>query len=136
MKKIHYESWIAKTFLWNNYSTITLTAFVCTKMSKEEMPQSVKNHECVHAKQWVEMFVIGWLLVFLLQVLFNVSEWLYILPFLAFYLWYGIECLIKSIILRKNAYKDISFEREARLAESDNSYLENCGYFEWVKLLF
>lgn len=57
------------------------------------MPQSVKNHECVHAKQWVEMFVIGWLLVFLLQVLFNVSEWLYILSFLAFYLWYGIECL-------------------------------------------
>lgn len=135
MKKIFYDSWIAKHLLFERFSTITLAAFVCTKMSKEEMPQSVKNHECVHAKQWVEMFVLGWLLVFLLQVSFNASEWLYILPFLAFYIWYGIECLIKSIILRKNAYKDISFEKEARLAESDNNYLENCGYFEWFKLL-
>lgn len=135
MKKIFYNSWIANHLLFKGYSTITLTAFVCTKLKEEEMPQSIKNHECVHAKQWVEMFVIGWLAVFVLQVLFNASEWLYLLPFLAFYLWYGLEYLIKSIILRKNAYSEISFEKEARLAESDNNYLENCDYFEWFKLL-
>lgn len=99
------------------------------------MPQSIKNHECVHARQWVEMFVIGWFAVFVMQILFNASEWLYVLPFLAFYLWYVIEVLIKSILLRKNAYHEVSFEIEAKLSENDNSYLENSGYFEWIKFL-
>lgn len=135
MKKIFYNSWIAKHLLFKGYSTITLTAFVCTKLSEEEMPQSIKNHECVHARQWVEMFVIGWFAVFVMQILFNASEWLYVLPFLAFYLWYVIEVLIKSILLRKNAYHEVSFEIEAKLSENDNSYLENSGYFEWIKFL-
>ena len=32
-----------------------------------------------------------------------------------------------------NAYKDISFEKEAKASENDNCYLENMGYFEWLK---
>lgn len=136
MKKIFYNSWLARKFLWADYTTITLAAFVCTKYkTKEEMPQKVRNHECVHARQWVEMFIIGWFAVFVMQILFNASEWLYVLPFLAFCLWYVIEVLIKSIILRKNAYHEVSFEREAKLSENDNSYLENSGYFEWIKFL-
>ena len=54
MKKIRYNSFIAK-LLWSEYNTITLAAWVCTKYkNKEEMPQRIRNHECTHARQWVE----------------------------------------------------------------------------------
>lgn len=50
MKKIVYDSKLAHLILWANYSTITLTAFVFTEFkNKNEMPQSVRNHECTHA---------------------------------------------------------------------------------------
>lgn len=32
-------------------------------------------------------------------------------------------------------YQAISFEREARLAEKDNNYLENSKYFSWLKFI-
>lgn len=45
MKKIRYNSFIAK-LLWSEYNTTTLAAWVCTKYkNKEEMPQRIRNHE-------------------------------------------------------------------------------------------
>ena len=52
-----------------------------------------------------------------------------------FYVLYGLEWVIKSLLKWKNAYKDISFEREANAGQNDETYLENSGYFEWVKYL-
>lgn len=34
---------------------------------------------------------------------------------------------------KRSAYKDISMEREARFSEKDPHYLENSGYFAWLK---
>lgn len=81
MKKIRYNSWIARTFLWENYETITLAAWVCTKCkSKEEMPQSTRNHECTHARQWVECMLasgmIIWALVLFVGYQHGGSAWL------------------------------------------------------------
>lgn len=40
MKKIIYDSWIARNLLFKGYTTITLTAFVCTRYKSEaEMPK-------------------------------------------------------------------------------------------------
>lgn len=64
----------------------------------------------------------GWVIMFILQLIFDISAWWYILPLFSFYIW-----------KLKNAYKDISFEKEAKASENDNCYLENMGYFEWFK---
>lgn len=40
---------------------------------------------------------------------------------------------IRSIMIWGNAYKYVSFEREARENQYDNNYLENCNYFSCVK---
>jgi uncharacterized membrane protein len=72
MKKIIYNSKLAHLILWANYTTITLTAFVFTEFKdKTEMPQSVRNHECTHARQWIEMFFAGWVIMFILQLIFG-----------------------------------------------------------------
>lgn len=139
MKKVFYESWIAKHLLFANYTTITLFAWVFTKWSEKEAKQSTINHECVHARQWIELTVASGLLIWLGMLLFGYSAWWLLLSAMTFYIWYVLEFVVKwfygSIMGNYNAYKNISFEREARLSEKDNNYLENSTYFGWLKML-
>ncbi|WP_289104252.1 hypothetical protein [uncultured Bacteroides sp.] len=136
MKKVFYNNWLAKTILMKDFGTITLAAWVLTIHSKNEINQSVINHECVHAKQWIECAVVTAIIVWLLMAVFDISCWWMLLSLIAFYVQYGLEYLIKRWNnTADEAYEKISFEREARLAENDNSYLENSGYFEWLKLI-
>jgi hypothetical protein len=137
MKKVIYDSWIARNLLFKGYSTITLTAFVFTRYkSKEEMSQYVRNHECTYARQWAEMFLLGFFVVFVLQIPFDISSWWYLLPFFAFYIWYLLEVAIRSIIIWGNGYRYVAFEREARENQYDNTYLENGNYFTLANVLW
>lgn len=134
MKKIVYDSKLAHLILWANYSTITLTAFVFTEFKdKNEMPQSVRNHECTHARQWVEMFVLSALIIWTVSLFVEISPWLYLWAVFAFYAWYVIEWLVRLLINGKQAYIYICFEREAVAAQYDETYLENSNYFSWSK---
>lgn len=137
MKKVIYNSKLAHTILWANYSTITLTAFVFTEYKDEkEMPQWVRNHECTHARQWTEMFLLTGALIWFISLFVEISPWLYLGAVLAFYLLYVGEWLIRLLINGREAYKHVSFEREARDAQYNETYLENANYFAWVKYLF
>lgn len=136
MRKVFYNNWIARTFLMDDFSVITLAAWVLTNCSKEEINQSIINHECIHAKQWVECAIVTAVIIWLLMVTFNISCWWMLLSLFTFYILYVLEYFVKRWNNTANeAYEKISFEREARLAEHDNSYLENSGYFEWLKLI-
>ena len=147
MKKVFYESWIAKHLLFAGYSTITLFAWVFTKWSTEvgRMRQSTINHECVHARQWIELTVASGLLLWIGMLVFGYSAWWLTLSAATFYVWYVLEWCIRKMIASVladcredyDAYRLISFEREARLAEKDNNYLENCSYFSgWLRYVF
>jgi hypothetical protein len=48
-----------------------------------------------------------------------------------FFIWYGIEYVIKFLYYRNSnlAYRNISFEREAYLYENDLSYLKTRSFF-------
>ena len=105
MKKIRYNSWIARTFLWENYGTITLAAWVCTKCkSKEEMPQSTRNHECTHARQWVECMLASGVIIWALVLFAGISAWWFCLAFAMFYILYVLEWLIKLMFYGSKAY--------------------------------
>lgn len=140
MKKVFYDSWIAKHLLFATYTTITLFAWVFTKWSEKEARQSTINHECVHARQWVELTIASGLLLWIGMLAFNYSAWWLTVSALTFYIWYITEYLIRRIIGlfqssengQKAAYRLVSFEQEARLSERDNNYLENCRYFAWL----
>lgn len=144
MKKVFYDSWIAKHLLFATYTTITLFAWVFTKWSEREARQSTINHECVHARQWIELTVASGLVIWLGMLLFDYSAWWLILSAFTFYIWYVFEYLTRWIFVMfrssdngaKAAYRQISFEREARLAEKNNNYLENSAYFAWIKLIY
>jgi hypothetical protein len=68
------------------------------------------NHEAIHTAQMKEMLYIF------------------------FYLWYLTEWLIR-LCGRKNAYRNISFEKEAYCNEYNKKYLENRKHYTWLKFL-
>lgn len=69
------------------------------------------RHEAIHHEQAKEMLFVG------------------------FYLWYVIEWLIRLLLqpfTGKNAYRNISFEREAYANENNEDYLETRIPFAWI----
>lgn len=58
------------------------------------------------------------------------KEMLYIF----FYLWYLIEWLIR-LFGKGNAYRKISFEKEAYNNENDETYLTKRKHYNWLKEL-
>ncbi|MBN2480298.1 MAG: hypothetical protein JXB19_01045 [Bacteroidales bacterium] len=74
---------------------------------------AVLNHERIHARQQLEML------------------WLF------FFLWYGIEYLMRLIRHRNHfkAYHALSHEREAYENETDIEYLNNRNAFAWLRYI-
>ena len=66
------------------------------------------RHEAIHTAQMKEMLYIG------------------------FYVWYIIEWLIR-LCMKGNAYRNISFEREAYKYQNELDYDKLRNRFEWLK---
>lgn len=70
----------------------------------------VINHERIHTAQMVEMLVVF------------------------FYLWYLVEWMVR-LLMKGNAYYNISFEREAYRHEHDLEYLKKRKHFTWLRYM-
>jgi len=70
------------------------------------------NHERIHFQQALELLVIP------------------------FYVMYLIEWLVKLPIYGKEAYRNISFEKEAYSNQLDLRYLGKRKRYNWLKLIF
>lgn len=143
MKKVFYDSWLAKAILFSGYSTITICAWVLTIY--KTLRQETINHECTHARQWIELTVSSGLLLWIGLLIWDYSAWYLALSPTIFYVWYGLEYIIRRVIglfssekgdKQSIAYREVSFEQEARMAEKDDNYLENSHYYSWMKFLF
>lgn len=95
MKRCHFNSWVAKTFLFPSYKAITLLYNSFFKNRRNECYPEDINHERIHQIQQIECSIIGLILGIILWLSFDVSLWWVLVPtFGFFYLWYGIEYLI------------------------------------------
>ena len=146
MKNVFYNSWVAKSALClSECHTIMLFGFVFSKLKEEEVTQRVRNHECVHARQWFEVTALSGSILLSIVLIFGISPWWMFLSGGIYYVWYVLEWMCKSVWYAvmmdewtcdmETPYEAISFEREARFSERDSNYLENSGYFGWLKEL-
>ena len=144
MKKVFYDSWVARMLLYfSSCHTIMMFGFVFSKLKESEMAQFTRNHECVHARLWFETTALVGTIILAIVLIFGISAWWMLLAGVVYYVWYVIEWWIRSMVysvldddwdcVKRNPYKDISFEREARFSEKDPDYLENSNYFAWLK---
>ncbi|WP_212906620.1 hypothetical protein [Capnocytophaga stomatis] len=95
------------------YRAITLYPFIFLRNKEDKENAVLINHERIHLRQQLELLVIF------------------------FYLWYGIDFLIKYAKYRnwEKAYQNIIFEREAYANESDLQYLNERKHFGFKRFL-
>ncbi|MCA0154344.1 hypothetical protein [Winogradskyella vincentii] len=94
---------ISKYIVPRGYLGITLFPFMLLKNKALSKNSVLINHEKIHLKQQLELLVIP------------------------FFILYGLEFVIR-LIKHRNwhlAYKNISFEREAYINESNFDYIRN-----------
>ena len=108
MKRIIYNNVIP----FRGFKAITIWPFIFVRSKYEDGGMSDKDirHETIHLRQQAEMLVI---------------------PFIV---WYIAEWLIR-LFKNGNAYRNISFEREAYANESDENYLTHRKHYAWIKYI-
>ncbi|SHH79850.1 hypothetical protein [Flavobacterium defluvii] len=101
---------VAKYLIPKGYRAMAVFPFVIVKYDFDKKNGVFVNHEKIHLRQQLELFIIP------------------------FFVWYFLEYFIR-LIQYKNAafaYRNISFEREAYAKETDFNYLKNRSYFQFL----
>ncbi|MGG5577237.1 hypothetical protein ACPDHL_07850 [Myroides sp. C15-4] len=98
-------------YLPNHIAAITLFPFIIYKKASYAQDPVLVNHERIHLKQQIELLI------------------------LPFYLWYGIEFLLRLLYFRnkQKAYRSISFEQEAYTHEADLTYLKKRKHYAFLR---
>jgi len=102
---------VNKYLMGRHFVGIALWPFIVVKDSFLKEDASFINHERIHLRQQAELLV------------------------LPFYIIYLLEYVVRLIQYRNSeqAYRNISFEREAYCNESDLAYLKNRKLWSFIK---
>ena len=129
--KIIQNKWINKFIPFPNFRAINLFGVLFVRGARP-LTKVTLNHESIHSAQIAEVMIASVPFALLLWLFTNL--WLGLLLFIAsYYLWYVIEWLIR--LPKGNAYKNISFEREAYANENNLHYLHDRKRFNWIQYL-
>ena len=102
---------VTKYLIPKGFRGITIFPFVLLRNQTDVSNLIILNHERIHIRQQLELLI------------------------LPFFIWYGVEFLIRLLILKDKiqAYRNISFENEAYLNENNLTYLSNRKLFSFMK---
>lgn len=94
-----------------------------------------ENHESIHGIQQKEMLVVGAVITLILFLIG--CGWWSLLALPVFFWWYIIEWFVRFLMYntQTEAYRNISFEQEAYLNESDFHFLSKRKRFGWVRYI-
>ena len=93
------------------FAAMNLFGIIFARNEYNPLARRIQNHEAIHTVQMKEMLYIF------------------------FYFWYLVEWLVKLFRYGRNAYENISFEREAYTYQYDYSHLEKRKKYHWIKRL-
>ena len=101
---------VIKKLTPRGFRGITVFPFILLTHKKDREDKVIINHEMIHIRQQVELLV------------------------LPFFLWYGIEFLVRWLQCKNRhiAYRNICFEREAYANEKDLYYLKQRSFLEFL----
>lgn len=140
MRRIFYNSRLAKYLLWSGYSTVMLFGYVLTKVS-EPLSFRIKRHESIHAEQYGEVTMLSFLVALVLQIIFGGGWWFVPVPVM-YYVLYFLEASITWCFrlvtdgwksAARMAYEYSMFEQEARAGEGDVGYVESRRFCAFLR---
>lgn len=97
-----------KIIPFDGYKAMTIWPFVFVRSELSEIDM---NHEKIHGRQQVEMLC------------------------LLFFIWYGVEYLLRAVFGGYNPGKNVSFEREAYDKDIDLNYLKHRRFWAFLKYI-
>lgn len=106
--KIIQNKWINRYIPFPGFRAINLFGVLFVR-GDAKIDEVTLNHESIHTEQWKELWYIWFLL------------------------WYVIEWIVR--LPKGNAYRNISFEREAYDNEKNLEYLKTRKQFAFIKYL-
>lgn len=104
---------VIKYLIPKGFRGVTFFPFVFLADKKDKAHTVLLNHERIHIRQQVELLIVF------------------------FFVWYFVEYLARLIQYknRREAYYNISFEREAYANEKDLDYLKKRSFWNFLKYL-
>ena len=104
---------VSRYLIPKGFRGITLFPFIVVSEYDLKQNSVIINHEKIHIQQQIELLI------------------------LPFFLWYGVEFLIKWIVYKdKNlAYRNMSFEKEAYANEIELTYLKQRHFWSFLKFI-
>lgn len=96
---------------FRDFTAMNLFGFIFAREEYKPLSKRTLNHEAIHTAQMKELLYVG------------------------FYLWYVIEWLVKLFIYGKEAYRNVSFEREAYQYAGYEGYLSIRKRYRWIQLI-
>ncbi len=104
---------VSRYLIPKGFRGITLFPFIIVSENNLKQNPVMINHEKIHIRQQMELLI------------------------LPFFIWYGIEFLMKWFLCKdKNvAYRTISFEKEAYENEKDLNYLKKRSFWKFLNYL-
>lgn len=108
MKLIEVHS---SVFPFSGFKALTLVPFLFIRKGTKPMTDADYRHEQIHARQELEMLFVG------------------------FFIWYGIEAVVRYFTGAVRPYRNISLEAEAYENEDDADYLNTRKWYAWVHYL-
>lgn len=113
-----------KLIPWGTFVALTIGPFIFTK--RDTVGERTLRHESIHWEQYKETLIVGFLLIYLL-------DWL----------WEALRCSLdhsrgaradgRYRPLRKRMYRSLLFEREAYAHQDDVEYLNTRHHYAWAK---
>ena len=105
---------VSRYFFYKNYVGLSLWPFIILRETELKEDAILINHERIHLKQQLELFI------------------------LPFYFVYLLEWTLRYLYYRDSykAYQNISFEREAYSNEDNLNYLEERRPFNFIKYIW
>lgn len=96
---------------FRGFTAMNLFGLIFARKEYEPLSKQTLNHEAIHTAQMRELLYIG------------------------FYIWYVVEWLVKLFIYGKEAYRNVSFEREAYQYAGYEGYLSIRKRYRWIQLI-
>ena len=96
---------------FRGFTAMNIFGLIFARKEYEPLSKQTLNHEAIHTAQMRELLYIG------------------------FYLWYVVEWLVKLFIYGKEAYRNVSFEREAYQYAGYEGYLSIRKRYKWIQLI-
>lgn len=107
---ITVQNKLSNLILARSFAAVTVWPFIFVR-TDAIVNRQLLTHEQIHGRQQLEML------------------------WLPFFLWYGIEYIVRFCVNRRTAYRRISFEQEAYRNDWNPYYLQERRPFQWVKYL-